>query len=425
MTVTLSQTEVMRIATRTGEMVRRLHGQPSVVIGIARSGTAPARAFAEGSGADATLAISFSRPSSMGSRGKIRALWVQFIPKFVRQLYKNLLFQTVVRLTDAAVTSKRKLPQKQYDQLTNLLNTRRAGPVVVVDDSIDSGGTIRTILQTIAEIDSQAKLIVFTLASTLGRVVSDNQYTLVSGEIVDFVDGDLSLLDNPALLGEAMEPNASGNSVANQTDLQLFLDLDGTLTSDSFRDAMNSLAKLYWQQKAYSLSIKLAFTRSLKKLRLVNHRFLQKTLDRQICNLSPNETESYLSDLAHCLYQHRRPTLATIASASAVKSVIVTAALNAYRPAIEKAFGFPVITGSGPDLDGNWIEVGSDFKIEAISKWRQANEKGQALLTGDTLIDALAADSTVDVVIIPDWDRTGLSTILGVSSWWQTSLKKD
>ena len=420
MTVSLTHAEVTRIATRTGQLVRKLHGQPSIVIGIARSGTAPARAFAEGSGADNTLAVSFSRPSSTGSRGKIRALWVKFVPKYIRQLYKTLLFQTVVRLTDAAGASKRKLPQKQHDQLTKLLSARGAGPVVVVDDSIDSGGTIRVVLQTITELDSEAKLIVFTLASTLGRIVAEHQYTLVSGEIADFIDGDLSQLNDPELLGKSIEPNTPGNPIADQTNLQLFLDLDGTLTTDSFRDAINSLAWLYWQQGAYYLSIELALTRLLKKLRLVNHRFLQKALDKRIRNLSPKWTELYFNYLACRLHQHRRPALAAVAAAPSVKTVIVTAALNAYLPAIHKAFGFPVITGSGTDHDGRWIEVGSDLKIAAISQWLLANGNGQALLIGDTLTDALTTNSAFDVAIITDWDRTGLSTVLGASSWWQT-----
>jgi len=425
MTVALTHAEIARIATSTGQLVRKLHGQPSVVIGIARSGTAPARAFAEGSGADNTLAVSFSRPSSMGSRGKIRTLWAKFVPKYIRRLYKTLLFQSVVRLTDAAGASKRELPKKQHDQLAKLLNDRGSGPVIVVDDSIDSGGTIRVVLQTITEIDSDASVIVFTLASTLGRVVSDCQYTLVSGEIADFVDGDLSQLNKPELLGGAIKPNALGTSNMNQLGLQLFLDLDGTLTTDSFRDAINSLARLYWQRSAYYLSIELAFTRLLKKLRLVNHRFLQKALDRRIRSLTPNWTESYFHELAHRLRQHRRPALAAVATAPSVTTFVVTAALNAYRPAIEKAFGIPVITGSGPDSDGRWIEIGSDLKVEAISQRRLANGGGPALLVGDTLTDALVTDSMVDVAIIPDWDRTGLSTMLGVSSWWETDQKKN
>jgi len=420
MTVALTHAEVMRTATRTGQLVRKLHGRPSIVIGIARSGTAPAFAFAEGSGADNTLAIRCSRPSSSGARGKIRALWVKLAPKPIRQLYKSLLFQTVVRLTDTAATTERKLPQKQYDQLTNRLNDRGSGPVVVVDDSIDSGGTIRVILQAIDEIDAQANLIVFALASTLGRIVTEQQYTLVSGEIADFIDGDLSQLNDPELLGGAIEANDPKISTADQTDLQLFLDLDGTLTTDSFRDAANSLAWLYWQQGAYYLSIDWAVTRSLKKVRLVNHRFLQKALDRRIRALSPRWIEPYFSHLAHRLRQHRRPALATIAAAPAVKAVIVTAALTSYRPAIEQAFGLPVISGSGPDHDDRWIEIGSDLKIETMSQWLKTHSIDRALLIGDTLVDALSADLSVDVVTIPGWDRTGLSTLLGASSWWQT-----
>jgi len=420
MTVALTHAEVMRTATRTGQLVRKLHGRPSVVIGIARSGTAPAFAFAEGSGADDTLAISFSRPSSSGTRGKIRALWAKLAPKPIRQLYKSLLFQAVVRLTDTVATAERKLPQEQYDQLTNRLNNRGSGPVVVVDDSIDSGGTIHVILQTIGEIDPQANLIVFALASTLGRIVTEQQYTLVSGEVADFIDGDLSQLNDPELLGGAIEANDPRISTADQTDLQLFLDLDGTLTTDSFRDAANSLAWLYWQQGAYYRSLNWAVTRSLKKLRLVNHRFLQKALDRRIRDLSPRWTEPYFNHLSHRLRQHRRPALATIAAAPGIQAVVVTAALTSYRPAIEQAFGLPVISGSGPDHDDRWIEIGSDLKSETMSQWLKTHSIDRALLIGDTRVDALSADISVDVVTIPAWDRTGLSTLLGASSWWQT-----
>jgi len=420
MTVALTHAEVMRTATRTGQLVRKLHGRPSVVIGIARSGTAPAFAFAEGSGADDTLAISFSRPSSSGTRGKIRALWAKLAPKPIRQLYKSLLFQAVVRLTDTVATAERKLPQEQYDELTNRLNNRGSGPVVVVDDSIDSGGTIHVILQTIGEIDAQANLIVFALTSTLGRIVTEQQYTLVSGEVADFIDGDLSQLNDPELLGGAIEANDPRISTADQTDLQLFLDLDGTLTTDSFRDAANSLAWLYWQQGAYYRSLNWAVTRSLKKLRLVNHRFLQKALDRRIRDLSPRWTEPYFNHLSHRLRQHRRPALATIAAAPGIQAVVVTAALTSYRPAIEQAFGLPVISGSGPDHDDRWIEIGSDLKSETMSQWLKTHSIDRALLIGDTRVDALSADISVDVVTIPAWDRTGLSTLLGASSWWQT-----
>lgn len=420
MTVALTHAEVMRTATRTGQLVRKLHGRPSVVIGIARSGTAPAFAFAEGSGADDTLAISFSRPSSSGTRGKIRALWAKLAPKPIRQLYKSLLFQAVVRLTDTVATAERKLPQEQYDELTNRLNNRGSGPVVVVDDSIDSGGTIHVILQAIGEIDPQANLIVFALTSTLGRIVTEQQYTLVSGEVADFIDGDLSQLNDPELLGGAIEANDPRISTADQTDLQLFLDLDGTLTTDSFRDAANSLAWLYWQQGAYYRSLNWAVTRSLKKLRLVNHRFLQKALDRRIRDLSPRWTEPYFNHLSHRLRQHRRPALATIAAAPGIQAVVVTAALTSYRPAIEQAFGLPVISGSGPDHDDRWIEIGSDLKSETMSQWLKTHSIDRALLIGDTRVDALSADISVDVVTIPAWDRTGLSTLLGASSWWQT-----
>ena len=412
----------MRTATRTGQMLNRLYGEPAIVIGIARSGTAPARAFADGSGAKQSIALSLPRPSSTGFRAKLRQLWVKLVPVVIRQLYKKLFFHLVVQMSDNLGTAKRTITEQQLQQLKELLVIRDEGPVIVVDDSIDSGGTIQNIVQTIRELDPQAKVIVFALASTLGRVIADNQYTLVSGEIAHFVDGDLAELNSPDLLGKPIDATASENAGEfSAAKLQLFLDLDGTLTTDSFRDAINCLARLYWDRRAYFNVIGLAVIRLAKKLRLIRHSFLKKNLDSRIKDLKPDALESYFERLADRLRRHARPALAAVATAPSVHGVIVTAALDSYRPAIELAFNLEVISGSGRTSAGDWQEIGADQKSELITRWRDVHGKYPALLVGDTLVDALSGDSNIQTIILPEWDRTGLSTLLGLPCWWQTT----
>ena len=417
MTISLSHLEVMRTADRTGKMVSNLYGKPGLVIGIARSGTAPAKAFAEGADAKQMISVRLSRPSSHGWRATARQLWTNWVPGWVRQQYKKLFFKLSVTLSEK-VESSSSLSEDDLAVLSEALERCGPGPLIVVDDSIDSGDTVSTLLGIIERLGTRSEVLVFALASTLGRVVSDRQLTLVSGKIAHYMDGDLSLLDEevtPYLVSE----NVVDGCADEASNKQLFLDLDGTLTEDSFRDALQALTQVYWAQRQFFLLANLVTVRLIKKVRLINHMVLKKTLDRHIGQLDASCQSLFTDELAQRLRKNARPALMAISRAPNVEGHIVTAALTSYRPAIEKAFGLPVVCGSGVDDTGAWQEIRSDHKVKAIELLRNNKEMLPALLLGDTLTDALVFDTTFKVVIIPEWDRTGLSTLLALPTWWR------
>ncbi len=419
MTILLSHPEVMRTAARTGTMVRNLYGKPGLVIGIARSGTAPAKAFAEGADAEQMIVVRLSRPSSHGWRATARQLWANWMPAWGRQLYKKLFFKLSVTLSENLESSS-SLSEEDFVVLREALACCGQAPVIVVDDSIDSGDTVSTLLSTIEQLDANAEVIVFALASTLGRVVSDRQLTLVSGKIAHYMDGDLSHLHEEVAL-YSVDEGADGYCADDVSNKQLFLDLDGTLTEDSFRDALQTLTQVYWARQKFSALLRLVAMRLTKKARLINHMVLKKALDNHIGKLEASCQSLFIDELAQRLRTNARPALMAISRAPNIEGHIVTAALASYQEAVEKAFGLPVVCGSGVDEEGVWQEIRSDHKVKAIELLRKDKEMLPALLLGDTLTDALVFDRTFKVVIIPEWDRTGLSTLLALPTWWRAS----
>lgn len=412
----LTHKEVMRVSLRAGQLIRLLHGKPGLIIGIARGGVPPAEAFAKGAGTESVQALLFQRPSSSGAKGDLRRLWTRYMPGLIRQIYKRVLFKLVVSLTDA-FTADRVAPDDIKEQIATFLADRDPGPIVVIDDAIDSGGTILAVVNVIEEMEPGAEVIVYSLATTLGRIVYKTQYTLVSGHIAHFVEGDLAYVYENGEAIEAVRNESNIYFAPLDQPLEMYFDLDGTLTKDSFRDAVKSLSKLYLKQFALLDSLSLMTIRLMKKARLINHTTLKKDLDKRINKLEEKWKVTYFGDLAVRLRLHSRPALSAMAQAPNIRAAIVTAALDAYRPAVEIAFGLPVISGSKIDENGKWLEIGSTEKVAAIEKNRSTENLDQAILVGDTLTDALSLADDINVIAVPTWDSTGLSTMLGIVSW--------
>ena len=72
-------------------------------------------------------------------------------------------------------------------------------------------------------------------------------------------------------------------------------------------------------------------------------------------------------------------------------------------------------------MTGDLVEVAASHKVEAIKRdlpFSDNGTGGSALLLGDTMTDALARSEGIEVAIVPDWDKTGMLTVLGAESWW-------
>lgn len=401
-------------------MMRSLYGQPYLVLGIARSGTAVAAAFAQGSGASETLAVDLPRRTSVGFWSRLRAAWTRVAPRFVRRLYKAVLFPSVVRLMDWAVPAD-PLPHGEADRIRKAMAGAPPGAwVAVVDDSIDSGQTVQRVVHGIEQLAKDARVLVFALSSSLGRNICEHQLTLVSGEIAHFTGGDLARMDRVDLLGgpRTCLGHTPKLDPLYPPDRRLYLDLDGTLSADSFRDAARALAPSLAAHGRRLDAWRFRSMRLAKKLRMIDHRKLKVALDVGIRSLEGAAREAFMERVAKALRENGRTALATIGRSPGVRTTVVTAALASYADAIESAFGFPVLTGSGPGPDGAWIEIGSDQKVEAIAT-DCGSGYGQWLVVGDTRVDALTASHHLTVISVPKWDTTGLTTILGLSSWWR------
>jgi len=424
MSFDMTQAEVMRLARLSGEMVAAVHGRPELVIGVARSGTALASEFAHGANARDTVRFHLQRASSAGAGGQARSAWSRIAPAGIRRAYKEALFPTVARLSHRVAPARplsaldaQVLDAAVLDAAARSRAQGGRGVVALVDDTIDTGQTLSRLLGRLERTAPELTPVVVAMGSTIGRRVSDVQYTVSHGEIVDFVDGDLSRLDDPTLLGGPLcECPPPAMDVGSQR--LLYLDLDGTLTSDSFRDAaevMSTLLRSWGEADALG---RFAALRSAKKVRAIDHHRLKLALDTQIRALEPDRNDEFQRVLAGRLECHARTGLESILRARGVTSAIVTAALRSYAPAVETAFGVPVLCGSGPTGTGEWAEVNSDDKVAAITAHRCARPGRTALLIGDTGLDGRSVGSGVSVVCIPRWDTTGLLTLLGQPEWW-------
>lgn len=424
MTVELTHGEVMHVARLSGELIGTVFGRPSLVIGVARSGTEIAAQLAAGADPDATIRVHLSRPSSSGGGAWARRIWTSGAPAKLRRTYKDLLFRSMARLS--SVVDPPPIDALELVQLERALSEDDT-LVVIVDDAIDSGRTAASVVATVRAKAPDATVVMFAVGSTLGRTVADHQLTIWSGSVVHLTEGDLALLDDPSRLdppdrvpaGRRRRESAPVDRIELASQRQLYLDLDGTMTRDSFKDAARLMLSQLLATRRWSRAMRFALLRLAKKGRLVGHEHLKRALDREIRALPVDDRREFDRLLANRLTASARPALQAIGNAPNVRCSVVTAALASYVPAIESAFGFPVLGGSGPDEHGTWAEVGSQDKLAAIQKDRAQCGSGPSLLIGDTITDGLTAAADLTVVSIPGWDRTGLMTVLGVPTWWR------
>ena len=426
MPLELSHAEALRLARLSGELIRSVYGRPSVVVGVARSGTELAAQLSTGADSAASVRVHQSRPSSSGGGAVARRIWVAITPEGVRRTYKNLLFRPMSRLS--SIVESAPSCSAGLAELDEVLSPDDQ-LVVIVDDSIDSGRTARSMVEAVEQRSPRARIVVFAIGSPLRRTVTTHQLTLWAGSVVHLIDGDLAELDDPDRIGpgsrEADEPDPATDPPSAGSDTgctsgaarrRLYLDLDGTITPDSFRDAARLLMLHLVAARRWPAVLRFAAIRVAKKGRMVRHGHLKQALDREIRALLPDERRAFDRALADRL-RTARPALLAVGHAPGVRCSIVTAALAAYVPAIESAFDLPVLGGSGPDPHGQWVEIGSEEKLAAIRDDR-GDSPDPALLVGDTLTDGLTATSDLTVVSVPSWDQTGLLTILGVPTWW-------
>ena len=426
MGLTLSHNDALRLAGRSGGLVRCLYGPPQVVIGIERGGTAIAQTFAERAGALACVLVTRQRASSNGWRGKARQGVQAVVPRFVRRLYKRLFFRSIVRFLH-----RRQRAQEEYDlsdqdlaRLRAVIDPGTAGAIVVVDDAIDSGGTLRHVLSALRDLAPKHRTLVFALTATAGIRVNPQQLNAFAN-LVDYVEGDLGGL------AAAYREKAQWSRPADWSDHEaaqtprgrrLYLDLDGTIVPDSFASAFATLMRVQFGAGAFASLSRSIYARLARKARIKTHRALSKHLDAGIRALTPAQNRRFQDELAAALQKDCRWSLLAIAQATHVQSRIVTAALSSYAPAVETAFGLAVLTGSGENPAGEWVEVDSQAKVNAIHsdlpEAAHGNGHEPVLFVGDTLIDAMATAEGITTSIVPHWDETGLLTILGAETWW-------
>lgn len=454
----ISHADALRLARHAGSLVRSLHGRPYLVIGIERGGTAIARAFAEGAQATNSILVTSRRPSSRGWRGRARMAIRRATPRALRKIYKRLFFRSLARAT-RLVTNGEPLAASEIDRLAPALAADSSKFIVVVDDAIDSGGTASSVLTAVNGLAPHHRVALFTLTTTSGGRVHADQLN-VFADIVEYVEGDIADLarshresaewsgrlvfsceDNEwpgqsgpvgqtARLNQLKQRAQREQRAQPERPLQrsLYLDLDGTLVPNSFRTAYAVLCRGQFLTGSWRSLLRLATARIARKLRLIHHRALSRVLDREITALDPMQAESFQSRLASKLACDCRWSLATIARSPNVRCGIVTAALAAYAPAIERAFGIPILTGSGPNADGNWVEVVASHKIDAIRRHGSLVSDefdNRTLLMGDTITDALSVAGGIEVAIVPTWDKTGILTLLGAESWWSGKRRSE
>ncbi len=201
MSIFLSHREALDRARRAGSLVARLHGPPDLVIGIRRGGLAVAMAFADGAGAARTAFVTRRAGTRPGTLSTLSRFGRQLVPRRLRQWGKSLLYRRVMVLLmklQQPGTGSAPFIEEQ-EQLREWLST--ASSVVVVDDAIDTGVTMRRLVDTIRSAGQSAgphrRIMTFALTSTLGLKVHEPQHHLFEG-VVEYVEGDLGLLDEAA-----------------------------------------------------------------------------------------------------------------------------------------------------------------------------------------------------------------------------------
>jgi hypothetical protein len=115
---------------------------------------------------------------------------------------------------------------EEQEQLHEWLSA--ASSVVVVDDAIDTGVTMRRLVATIQSagpsggqsVGQHRRIMTFALTSTLGLKVHESQHHLFEG-VVEYVEGDLGLLDEAATAQVLATFEPAGSSGAARLEARL------------------------------------------------------------------------------------------------------------------------------------------------------------------------------------------------------------
>ena len=222
MSIFLSHREALDHARRAGLLVAKLHGPPDLVIGIRRSGLPVAMAFAQGAGAARTAFVTRRAGTRPGTLATLSRWGRQVVPRRLRQFGRSLLYRPVM-----ALHMKLQRPHpgsgpfvEEQAQFREWLSGN--GSVVVVDDAIDTGITMRRLVEAVQSVGLHHRIMTFALTSTLGLRVHEPQHHLFE-DVVEYVEGDLGLLDEAAtarVLGE-LEPAASSGVGTHRLEVRL------------------------------------------------------------------------------------------------------------------------------------------------------------------------------------------------------------
>ncbi len=197
MVIYLSHDEALLRARQAGLLVASLYGRPDLVLGIRRAGVPVAIAFALGASAVRTHFVSCQ--ADAGYTTALRS-WIRLLlPRPLLNLGKSAFLRPMLRVAMAIRKngSSTGLLIEELAELKTLLTTAAPQSVVVVDDAIDTGMTMRRLLQTVENLDTRHVVRSFALTSTLGVRIHDRQLHLFES-IVEFVEGDLGRLDEKA-----------------------------------------------------------------------------------------------------------------------------------------------------------------------------------------------------------------------------------
>jgi adenine/guanine phosphoribosyltransferase-like PRPP-binding protein len=415
MTIDLSHADALRLAEQSGELIAAAFGPPDLVIGIDRAGIPVAALLARGSEAADMVVVSRKRTTSQGRFAGLRSSLRATTPRRVRRLYKRLFFRKIVRVVRSS--RARKPAQEPAQHLVLAIASAPCptdGLIVVADDAIDSGGTMEEVIAATVAAHPLAQVVAFALTSTAGHVVHRDQITVFE-DIVEFAEGDLGDIAHhytddgwrPQTRGPSQDPSPVKRR-------PLYLDLDGTLVTDSFEAAFRTAIAVLPRHGDRASAVRLRAVRRLELLRIGSHSKVKRALDDAIRGMNPEAAADFQADLVANLRNQVRVALHVLATAPRVEGNIVTAALASYADAVEQAFGLPVLCGS-ESTDTGWSEVDASAKSAVICADLDANHPaGSAgLLIGDTFIDGSSASARVPVALVPAWDRTGMLTLLG------------
>lgn len=413
----LSDAEAVHLLRATGRLIARLYGPPAAVVGVARSGTAYAEVVARASAAAGLVVVGVSRKTSRGYRGALRHRIDDLVPLGLRRLYKASLYPLAIRAS-ARQPECRQIEGVEREALVEVLRPAPTGPVVVVDDSIDTGKTVDLVRQQVQELAPDTPVVVVALNSTVGAICGDHQLTLVHGAHLETIDGDPSSLhtDGPPI--RFAERSLAPDPGAADPELRLYLDLDHTLCrGNTFTMAVAELLRLALRHPTEPANLGLILAAAIRRSRLAGHRWFKQRVDRRIRSLPVDQRHRFEQGLLARIRADVRPALLAVARSPRVEAAIVTAALTSYRSVIDEAFGLPVLTGAGPQPDGSWAEPGALDKCAAIEHDLGGDDPGLGLMIGDSLVDLLSARQVPATTVI-DGDTSGLATILAATGWW-------